>query len=374
MKCDANFLVTFHLSLIMTFTMSNIGIIAIGRNEGERLRRCLASVTGRGLPVVYVDSNSSDGSAALAVSMGAVVVNLDMSVPFSAARARDAGFEKLMQLAPNLPYVQFVDGDCEIVEGWIEAAAKVLDERSEVAVVCGRRRERFPQKSIYNRMADIEWNVPTGEVKSCGGDAMMRASAFKEVGGFDPTVVAGEEPELCQRLRERHWKILRINAEMTLHDSAMLRFGQWWRRTIRNGYGAVDVASRFGQHGLYVRHVRSARLWGIVLPGIIGLGTVIIAIGLIEKLHGNSRLASLLAIAILLLIYPVQILRIAWGIYPRACSVGDALSYGVLTMVGKFAALVGQAQYRNDRSAGKLARAIEYKEVGQKRPVVTSQV
>ena len=42
--------------------MSQLGIVTIGRNEGERLRRCLSSVVGRGMPVVYVDSDSTDGS------------------------------------------------------------------------------------------------------------------------------------------------------------------------------------------------------------------------------------------------------------------------------------------------------------------------
>ena len=72
----------------MLFTVSEIGVIAIGRNEGERLRRCLDSVVGKGFSVVYVDSNSTDGSVDFARSVGAEVVELDMSLPFSAARAQ----------------------------------------------------------------------------------------------------------------------------------------------------------------------------------------------------------------------------------------------------------------------------------------------
>ncbi|MDB5171830.1 MAG: hypothetical protein JWN51_603, partial [Phycisphaerales bacterium] len=186
--------------------MPDIGLIAIGRNEGERLRRCLASVVGRGLVVVYVDSASTDGSADLARAMGVEVVDLDMSLPFSAARARNAGFERLLRVSPDVRFVQFVDGDCEIVPGWIERAKQTLETHGDAAVVCGRRRERFPEQSLYNRVADIEWNTPVGEAKSCGGDAMMRVAAFTQAGGYDPSIVAGEEPELCQRLRARDWK------------------------------------------------------------------------------------------------------------------------------------------------------------------------
>ena len=65
------------------------GAVVIGRNEAERLRHCLNSLLGGGLTIVYVDSDSVDGSAALARSLGAEVVQLDLSRPFTAARARN---------------------------------------------------------------------------------------------------------------------------------------------------------------------------------------------------------------------------------------------------------------------------------------------
>ena len=123
--------------------MNDLGVVAIGRNEGERLRRCLNSVVGRGHTVVYVDSGSTDGSTELAHELGADVVELDLSLPFTMARARNTGFSRLLELDPEVRFVQFVDGDCELVDGWLERAA-VIESRPEVAVVCGRRRERYP--------------------------------------------------------------------------------------------------------------------------------------------------------------------------------------------------------------------------------------
>src|SRR5947209_3611892 len=108
--------------------MTDLAVIAIGRNEGERLRRCLESCRASGCRVIYVDSNSSDQSVELARSLGAEVVELDMSLPFSAARARNAGFERV---DPVIRFVQFVDGDCEIVAGWIERAARELEARPD---------------------------------------------------------------------------------------------------------------------------------------------------------------------------------------------------------------------------------------------------
>src|SRR5262245_32426939 len=185
--------------------MSELGVVAIGRNEGERLRRCLTSLSGQGLTIVYVDSGSEDGSVELAQSMGADVVELDMSRPFTAARARNQGAERLREVDPRARFVQFIDGDCELAEGWLEKARRALEEHPRVAVVCGRLRERDPEISVYNRLADLEWDTPIGEAKACGGIAMIRLDAFEEAGGFNPAVIAGEEPELCLRLRRNGW-------------------------------------------------------------------------------------------------------------------------------------------------------------------------
>jgi glycosyltransferase involved in cell wall biosynthesis len=331
--------------------MPDVGVVAIGRNEGERLRRCLASVLGRGARVVYVDSASTDGSAELARSSGAEVVDLDMSLPFSAARARNAGFERLMRTAPDVRFVQFVDGDCEVVDGWIDRARRELESRDDAAVVCGRRRERFPGASVYNRLADVEWDTPIGEAQSCGGDAMMRVEAFQQVGGFDPSVVAGEEPELCQRLRAKGWKVLRIDAEMTLHDSAMLHFGQWWKRAVRSGYGATDVATRFG-HEKFGSQVNSARQWAVVLP-ITGMAAFLLTLVF-------GRWAALAGVLVLAL-FPLQALRMAARVRRRVPHWKTALAYGTLNVVGKFANFAGQRQYGRDRREGRHARLIEYK-------------
>ncbi|MEM1164624.1 MAG: glycosyltransferase family 2 protein, partial [Pseudomonadota bacterium] len=176
---------------------TTIAAVAIGRNEGDRLVRCLKSLTGQVDRLIYVDSGSTDGSIAAARDIGAEVVTLDTATRFTAARARNAGFDHLR--TGTLPdFVQFIDGDCEIQDGWLSKAAAFLRGHDDVAVVCGRRRERFPMASWYNRMIDEEWDTPVGEARACGGDALMRSEAFDAVGGFNPDLIAGEEPELRQ--------------------------------------------------------------------------------------------------------------------------------------------------------------------------------
>ena len=139
--------------------MKQVGLVAIGRNEGSRLRPCLMEAIGQVAWVVYVDSGSTDGSLELARSRSHKV-ELDLSIPFTAARPRNEGFARLLQLVPDIEFVQLVDGDCEMVDGWIERAESELATKPDVAAVCGRRRERYPTASIYNQLCDIEWDTP----------------------------------------------------------------------------------------------------------------------------------------------------------------------------------------------------------------------
>jgi glycosyltransferase involved in cell wall biosynthesis len=328
--------------------LNQVGVVAIGRNEGERLRQCLASAIAQKVAqVVYVDSGSTDGSVAMARSMGVEVVELDLSIPFTAARARNAGFDRLLQLQPLLEFVQFVDGDCELVPGWIDHACTELSAHPEVAVVCGRRRERYPEKSVYNRLCDLEWDTPVGEAKACGGDAMMRTVAVQQVDGFNPTLIAGEEPELCVRLRQSGWKIFRLDAEMTLHDAQMFRFEQWWTRFLRAGHAYAEGAYLHGNspERHWVKESRSIWLWGLIIP--------ISALSLAIPTHGWSL--GLLAA------YPLTTYRVYRYGKQRGLDDRDAVLYAVSCIGGKFPNVVGQFKFHWNRWRGQTNQLIEYK-------------
>lgn len=238
------------------------GFVIIGRNEGVRLALCIASVKREAQRIVYVDSGSVDGSVALARAHGLIVVELDQSRPFTAARARNAGLKALRDHFPDLAYVHFIDGDCELVEGWLSDALAAIRVETNVAAVCGRRRERFPDHSPYNQLCDKEWDTPVGVAPSVGGDALFRIDAFLSVGGFDPELIAGEEPDLCHRIRQLGWRIWRIDRDMTVHDAAMTRFDQWWQRNRRSGYATAEALFRRADPTLW-RQVVSNTLWSL---------------------------------------------------------------------------------------------------------------
>ena len=352
-----------------SLTDDAVGVVVIGRNEGERLERCLRSLLRQGAgPIVYVDSGSSDNSVAFSRSLGVIVVNLDTSIPFTMARGRNAGFDELSRRFPTLRWVQFVDGDCEVRGDWIARAREVIQSRADVAAVCGRRRERHPDASIYNRLADMEWNAPTGEVEECGGDVLFRCPVFLELGGFNPRMIAGEEPELCVRVRERGYKILRIDAEMTLHDAAMLRFSQWWTRAVRGGHSYAEGMAMHGKgesrHN--VRRTLSALLYGVALPALFGGALVFAASGI----GFGPVTASVLALV------PAAYARAAYGAFRQRRQQGDppahAALYGAFCMLGKVPESIGIGTYWLNRLRGRYSGLMEYKAAAPVAPPAAS--
>ena len=323
---------------------AGLGVVVIGRNEGERLRLCLQSLLSPSRRVVYVDSGSTDGSVTMAMAAGAVVHALDMSQPFTAARARNEGARCLLALAPDTRFIQFVDGDCEVVPEWLVTATAFLEQHPGMAAVCGRRRERFPDRSVYNLLCDLEWNTPIGETKACGGDVLMRSAALSEVVGYREDLIAGEEPELCVRLRAKGWRIWRLDAEMTLHDAAMTRFGQWWMRCVRSGFAYAEGARLHGappeRH--WVRESRSAWVWGAGIPLFAALLAFVIG-----PLGG-----------VILVVYPLQVIRL--GLTSRGAG-RERWTRSLFLVVGKFPELVGQLRSWATHLRKQRAMLIEYK-------------
>jgi GT2 family glycosyltransferase len=335
---------------------ARVGAVAIGRNEGERLVRCLESLLREGLLAVYVDSGSSDGSLAAARARGVEVVELDLTRPFTAARARNAGFARLLELAPQLEFAQFVDGDCELVEGWIARGLAALEAERDVVVVAGQRSERFPAASAYNRLCDMEWNTPVGEAEAVGGDALYRRAALEAVGGFDERLIAGEEPELCFRLRRAGGRVLRLPGAVTLHDAAMTRFSQWWTRTKRSGHAAAEAWALHGAAGetQMVKIARSAVFYGVLAP----LGSALAAL---LSAFVASPLWAAAPFALLALVYLRLFAKVRAHRVERGDSAADAALYARFTLLGKFAESVGVFAFLAHRLRGKRARLIEYK-------------
>lgn len=333
----------------MNAKIADVGIVVIGRNEGKFLRASLASALSATAAVVYVDSGSTDDSLEIAADLGVVVLELDTSIPFTAARAYNAGVNHLLARYSSVQFIQFLDGDAQLVAGWVHTAYSVLVNNPEVAVVCGRRREKFVERSIFNLLADMEWNTAIGEVTACGPEAMMRLSLFQTIRGFDETLIAGEEPEICFRFRQAGGEIWRIDAETSRHDMNMMTVGQWWQRSRRGGYAFAESAWIHRNKTGHYRGKHCLRIWFWTL----GLPALAIVLSLI------TAKASLLLLPIG---YGITLYKTYRGaIQHRQYSTSHAWIYSLSCLLIKFPELQGQLEFIFFKLLRRQRQIIEYK-------------
>lgn len=330
---------------------ATVAAVVIGRNEGDRLKRSLASIQAQVARVVYVDSGSSDDSVAHARGLGIEVVELDTSEPFTAARGRNAGFMALQTSDDPPDYVQFIDGDCLLVPGWIEAGQAHLQGRPDLGIVTGWRSEIHRDRSVYNAICDFEWHRPAGPIQACGGDMMVRAQAFRALGGFNPQVIAAEDDEFCVRMRKSGLGIERLALSMTRHDAAMTRFSEWWRRAVRSGHGFAQVGHLHPDHFRPER--RRVWLYGLMLPLTALLGLALIAWG--------ASAAGALLIGAVAAVYGLSWVRTAQGLARDGLPLREALHHAVYLSLSKFPNLIGVLTYGWRRLQQREMRIIEYK-------------
>ncbi|MEL7486998.1 MAG: glycosyltransferase [Pseudomonadota bacterium] len=320
-----------------------LGFVAIGRNEGDRLKACLTSLVAASSRVVYVDSASSDDSVAFARGLGVDVVDLDMTAPFTAARARNAGYEALIARWPDVETAMFIDGDCALAADFPSAALAALAAQDDIGVVTGRCREARRDATIYNTLCDMEWDGPIGEIEACGGIFVARCAAFDAAGGFDPDVIAAEDDEFCIRVRENGFRIIRIDADMCFHDAAMTRFSQWWTRAARAGHAFAQVGAM--HRGYFAAERRRALAWGLFLP----------AIAIIAAPVTNGLSLGLFAL------YPVSYWRTRRRLVRDGAAPRDAGLYARFLILSKFPAVLGLLSYWRKKLTGRQIQIVEYK-------------
>jgi GT2 family glycosyltransferase len=318
----------------------DIAVVVIGRNEGARLVASLASLHGVVSRVVYVDSGSTDDSLQAARDAGALVVELDLSIPFTAARSRNAGFAAL---DPAPEFVQFIDGDCVLEKGWISTGLAALDQYEDMGIVTGWRSEIHPDVSVYNGLVDFEWHRPAGDIEACGGDMMVRATAFEDVGGFNPNVIAAEDDEFCTRVRKANWRVHRLPQPMTLHDADMVRLGQWWQRAVRTGHGFAQVGALHPPY--FLRSRQRAWFYGAVLPFAAILSLILSPWALLPVLG----------------LYALSYVRTVRGLLTAGLAPRKALHQSVFLSLSKFPNLIGMLTYCWRVLHGSDIAIIEYK-------------
>ncbi|KKC25155.1 glycosyltransferase [Sphingomonas sp. SRS2] len=309
---------------------TDIAAVVIGRNEGPRLGRCLASIGD--LRAVYVDSGSTDGSADIARVAGFEVIELERENGYTAARGRNAGLDRLME-DPTISYIQMVDGDCTLEPGWIAAGAAALDADQRLGAVFGQLREARPDESIYAWLCDIEWAVPPGPARLFSGNVLLRTDAVRAAGRYRAAMVVGEDPEYAIRLRDAGWLIACLADPMAVHDAGMTRFGQWWRRSVRAGhaFAALDAL----HPGAFAHNVGRILFWGGVAP-VAAVAGLILSATLDPRWLWLSTAALLLTAA--------QVIRIGLR-EMRHRRPARAFTLALFLGIGKYAEMAGLLRF-----------------------------
>ena len=329
-----------------------ISVVIIGRNEGERLRRCLRSIREADYPagkieLIYVDTDSTDDSREIAGSLGAKVVAIKPERP-SAAAARNAG----LRVASH-ELVHFFDGDTIVNKAWFEKAAAAIKAPGVVAV-SGRREELAPAATVYNFWMHHDWYAPPGRRETCGGDVLFRRDALLKAGGYDASLIAGEERDLCTRLtRDDQAVIVRLDEPMTLHDGNMTRFGQYWRRCFRSGYAYAQVSARYS--GL--------RRWRWIC-----LRNMTYAIVTVVAMVVSLGVWSIWPLGVWVGLLVMAIARDAVRCEPQVGRTSDALLYAAHHYLSKVPTIMGHlAYYRRHLWGGRPQELVEYRGEAERR-------
>lgn len=328
----------------------DISVVVIGRNEGERLVRCLHSLGQAHWgslchELIYVDSRSTDSSVARAQAAGARVLVLDDASP-CAAKARNLGWR-----AAGGQYILFLDGDTELHPDFVQQALHTLAE-PRLCAAWGHRRESRPQQSVYTRVLDLDWVYPTGRSLYFGGDVLVRRAALEQVGGFDPSLKAGEEPELCARLRAAGWEIEHMDVPMTQHDLAVRTFRAWWLRAYRSGIACAEVAQRMRVRGdVLWQHESRRDFW----HGLLFIASPLMLVA--AAWFAPALALALVALAMLVMLRTAS--RCAWK------APGQRLlcaQYAVHAHGQKIPALFGQIRWRQALRQRQEIGLVDYKQ------------
>ncbi|HVQ39704.1 MAG TPA: glycosyltransferase [Pyrinomonadaceae bacterium] len=327
----------------------SLSVVVIGRNEGLRLARCIESIqamrfNGK-VEIIYVDSNSTDGSASRAKWLGAKVISVRPDRP-SAALGRNAGWREA-----TAPFVLFLDGDTILAPDFVQTAMKSFAD-PRVAVVCGNRRETNTKGSFYNRALDLDWISPAGAADYCGGDALMRRPVLEKVSGYDERLIAGEEPEMCARMRAQGFSIQHIDEPMTGHDLAITHFSQYWKRAFRTGHAYAEVS----------QHLRGSAtpLWEREAKANLVRSTFLLSF-LVLSIIAAAFFYSFIPLILAAAFFSALVIRTASKVGWKSTDWVTRLLYGVHSHFQQVPILFGQLSYRRDQSKGVQRQLIEYK-------------
>lgn len=212
-----------------------VSIVLLTHNCAHRIEPILHHLLDLNLPLIAVDNGSADETAdILARYSAADVVRLPRNI---GAAARNAGADRA-----HTPYILFCDDDGWFEPDALERMCDLLDEHPSLAVInarilVGARRDLDPISAVMaaSPLPD-EDGIPGAVLLGfMAGAVLVRASAYKEVGGYDERFfIGGEEETLAFKLAKAGWHLRYLDDFVVHHEASMENAGRLRAFVMRN--------------------------------------------------------------------------------------------------------------------------------------------
>lgn len=257
-----------------------VSVVIKALNEEKRIAKAietaLAAVATIGGEVILADSCSSDKTVEIASRYPITITQLANPQERCCGIGPQLGFQE-----SSGEFVYILDGDMEMLDGFLEQAVAYMDTHPDVGGVGGLVVEKNTDSMEYKaRMERASGHMQPGPVDRLDMGGLYRRTAIEQVGYFsNRNLHAYEEYDLGVRMRSKGWRLVRLAANSVNHYGHDAPAYQLLLRRWKTGYicglGEVIRAAAGKPHfSVVLGEVRELRiyvmtlLWWLVLIGI----------------------------------------------------------------------------------------------------------
>lgn len=231
-------------------TPPRISVIVPCRNEAPNLAACLQSLVDQELPpdeILVIDDGSIDESRQRVREFArttALPIRLRAGAQRGAAAARNVG---AAQAAGDL--LIFVEADARYPRSYLAHAAQALCAPHVGGAIGGRRcvwadRDTLVARA-WNHLFHGRWQQQCLGRRAPLGAWVFRRSDFERLGGYDETLIVGEDRDLALRVGAQGQRIAFFPGGKIHHRDPPSLAGSW-RRAYWGGRHSLPFRRRWG--------------------------------------------------------------------------------------------------------------------------------
>lgn len=242
--------------------LPTVAVVVPARNESAFIDKCLAALIAQSYPsnllsVTVVDNESIDDTHAIATARGIRVVSIGNVL---VGEVRNFGAR-----LSHSDVIAFVDADCVVGCDWVRAAVDALRD-PVVGAVGGDCLSNSAGTWVETAWKDTSPSQAARVSALPGASMAFRRTTFESVGGFNGNLSAGEDDDICARVRSQKLEIVAIPACQSVHLGYPRTLGAVAKRQIWHGSSQLDARDRTIDPQLVLVH-------------LFLLGTVLLAFG-----------------------------------------------------------------------------------------------